>query len=201
MPEGPSIVILKEAAALFRKKKVIAIGGNTKIDVAEFKGQTVTDFKTWGKHFLICFKSGTIKIHLMLFGSYRINEEKEASPRLSLHFKNGVLNFYACSVQVIREPLDEVYDWSADVMSDAWNSRKAKKKLTAEPKRLICDVLLDQKIFSGVGNIIKNEILFRTRIHPKSTTGKIPAKLLSELIRQARSYSFEFPGMEKKILF
>ncbi len=200
MPEGPSIVILKEAAASFIRKKVIAISGNTKIDVTPFKGQTVLDCKTWGKHFLICFKSGTIRIHLMLFGSYRVNDKKDASPRLSLQFKNGELNFYSCSVKIIEEPLDEVYDWSADVMNDAWNPRKAKQKLALQPERMVCDALLDQQIFAGVGNIIKNEVLFRTRIHPESKLGAIPAKRLSEMIREARRYSFEFLEWRKNFV-
>ena len=31
---------------------------------------------------------------------------------------------------------------------------------------MVCDALLDQTVFAGVGNIIKNEVLFRTGVHP-----------------------------------
>lgn len=41
--------------------------------------------------------------------------------------------------------------------------KKAKAKLKATPDELICDALLEQDIFAGVGNIIKNEILYRVR--------------------------------------
>src|SRR5689334_11657064 len=98
MPEGPSIVILKEAVQEFKGKKIIAVSGNSKIDIKRLEGETIVDFKTWGKHFLICFKGFTVRIHLMMFGSYRINEAKDAVPRLSLQFKKGQLNFYTCSV-------------------------------------------------------------------------------------------------------
>ncbi|MGN6420394.1 MAG: hypothetical protein ACTHMC_22995, partial [Pseudobacter sp.] len=55
MPEGPSIVILKEQLAPFEGKKVIAVAGNTKIfNLQDLKNKTPT-FKSWGKHFLICF--------------------------------------------------------------------------------------------------------------------------------------------------
>src|SRR5215210_3443589 len=101
MPEGPSIVILKEAVQAFKGQQVIAVAGNTKIDKERMDGQRVIDFKSWGKHFLICFPAFSIRIHFMLFGSYRINEDKETPPRLSLQFANGKLNFYACSVQPI----------------------------------------------------------------------------------------------------
>ncbi len=80
MPEGPSIVILKEAVQSFKGKKVIKVTGNTRIEMPELTDQRVIDFKSWGKHFLICFRKFTIRIHFMLFGSYRINEERMRHP-------------------------------------------------------------------------------------------------------------------------
>ena len=198
MPEGPSIVILKEAVQMFKGQRVVAVSGNTKIDKDRMKGQHIIDFKSWGKHFLICFPKFAIRIHFMLFGSYRINEEKETPARLSLEFKKGKLNFYACSVQVIDEFLDSIYDWQGDVMNDSWDPKKAKKKLKALPDLMVCDALLDQHIFAGVGNIIKNEVLFRIYVHPKNTVGNLPLKQLNMLIKEARNYSFDFLQWKKK---
>jgi endonuclease-8 len=65
------------------------------------------------------------------------------------------------------------------------------------PKTLVCDALLDQNVFAGVGNIIKNEVLFRIRVHPLSTVGALSARKLSELVVQARQYSFEFLEWKK----
>src|SRR6478736_1345239 len=192
MPEGPSIVILKELVQPFKGKKIVEVGGNSKMDIQRIAGQKIVDFKSWGKHFLICFKDFTVRIHFMLFGSYRINERKHTVARLRLICKNGELNFYACSVRFIDENIDGVYDWSSDVMSDKWNSRGARKKLRQIPEELACDVLLDQNIFAGVGNIIKNEVLFRIRLHPLSRIGALPPKKLAQLVAEARRYSFDF---------
>jgi endonuclease-8 len=198
MPEGPSIVILKEEVQAFRNKKIIAITGNTKEDVRRADGKKIKDFKSWGKHFLICFDDFTIRIHFLLFGSYRVNEKKpESAVRFGMEFQNGELNLYACSVRIIEEDLDEIYEWSADVMSELWDPKKARKKLKANPSMLVCDALLDQTIFAGVGNIIKNEVLFRIRIHPKSKVGKLPPAKLSALIKEARNYSFDFLAWKK----
>jgi endonuclease-8 len=134
----------------------------------------------------------------MLFGSYKINEQKDRAPRLRLLFEKGEINFYACSVKFIEENLDEVYDWKADVMSDAWDPKAAKKKLEEIPDALVCDALLNQNIFAGVGNIIKNEVLFRMRLHPESRVGDLPVKKINELIKEARNYSFEFLDWKKK---
>lgn len=198
MPEGPTIFILKEEAEQFTGKKVIEVSGNSKQPIQRIKNQKIIEFKTWGKHFLICFKKFTVKIHFMLFGSYKINERKEAKPRLSLMFEDGEFNFYACSVKFIDEPLSEIYDWSVDVLSDLWDPKAAKAKIKEHPERPVTDVLLDQHIFSGVGNIIKNEVLFRTRIHPLTAVGDLPVKKLNEMIREARNYSFDFLKWKKK---
>lgn len=198
MPEGPSIVTLKELVQPFKGKKVMTVEGNSKLDIQRIAGHKVIDFKSWGKHFLICFSKFTVRIHFMLFGSYRINERREAKPRLSLQFNDGELNFYACSVQFIEEPLDDVYDWSGDVMSDTWDAKKAKQKLKEQPETLACDALLDQNIFAGVGNIIKNEVLFRIRVHPESKIGALPTKQLNALIKEARNYSFDFLEWKKQ---
>jgi len=198
MPEGPSIVILKEAVKQFRNKKVLSVGGNTKLDVAFLKGKTIKEFKSWGKHFLICFEKRAVRIHFMLFGSYRINETKDAPPRLHLEFPNGQLNFYACSIRLIDDDVNDVYDWSSDVMNDKWSPAKAKKKLKEMPNTLVCDALLDQNIFAGVGNIIKNEVLYRIKVHPKNKIGKIPPRKINELIKEARNYSFDFLKWKKE---
>lgn len=197
MPEGPSIVILKEAVRSFKGKKIIEIGGNTKIELPDLIGQPVKDFKSWGKHFLICFPKHTIRIHFMLFGSYRINEKKETPPRLSLQFPDGELNFYACSIKLLDDDPDNIYDWTADVMNKSWSPRKARGKLKKIPNTMACDALLDQTVFSGVGNIIKNEVLFRIRVHPESRIGKLPPKKISALIKEARDYSFQFLEWKK----
>jgi endonuclease-8 len=192
MPEGPSILIARETLLPFVGKKVTGTAGNTKIDKAILMGETVTDIKSWGKHLLICFPSFTLRIHFLMFGTYLVNETKTTPLRLSLKFKKAEVNLYTCSVKLITEPLDDIYDFSADVLNDLWNARKAGQKLKQDPSRSVCDVLLDQEIFAGVGNIIKNEVLFRIRVHPKSMIGKLPARQRSALIREARKYSFDF---------
>jgi endonuclease-8 len=65
------------------------------------------------------------------------------------------------------------------------------------PQALVCDALLDQSVFSGVGNIIKNEVLFRIRVHPLSTLGAIPLAKRRELVKEARVYSFQFLEWKK----
>jgi endonuclease-8 len=141
----------------------------------------------------VVFEGFTLRIHFMLFGSYRINEGRDRAPRLGLHFRGGdQLNFYACSVKFIEGPIDEAYDWTADVMSPSWEPGAARRKLRAHPGEIVADALLDQQVFAGVGNIIKNEVLHRIRVHPESAVGALSPRKLGELVSQAREYTFDF---------
>jgi endonuclease VIII len=198
MPEGPSLVILREATECFPGRKVMQVEGNSKQDLQRLKGRVLRGVRTWGKHFLLDFGDFAVRIHMLLFGSYRIDERKESPARLRLVFAKGrELNFYACSVKFIEGPLEDAYDWSADVMSDRWDPKAARKKLKAEPETIVADALLDQDVFAGVGNIIKNEVLHRIRLHPESRIGALPPRKLTELITQAREYSFDFYEWKK----
>lgn len=42
------------------------------------------------------------------------------------------------------------------------------------------------------GNIMKNEVLFRIRVHPLSTLGALSTYKLRQLVAQAHVYAFEF---------
>ncbi|KQZ27599.1 endonuclease [Duganella sp. Root1480D1] len=195
MPEGPSIVILTEQVRAFEGRTISSASGNSKaLPFDELPGQPILSLRSWGKHFLIELPLYTLRVHFLMFGSYRIDERKEgAAPRLSLQFEEGgELNFYSCSIKLVEGELEQAYDWRTDVMSEHWSPRLALKRLRENPERLVCDVLLDQSIFAGVGNIIKNEVLFRLRIHPLSTVINLPQGKLRELVKQARQYSFEF---------
>lgn len=193
MPEGPSLVILREETQQFSGQTVVAVEGNSsKIDIQRLVGQRIRSIRSWGKHFLIELDGFSLRIHFLLFGSYRINERKDSPPRLSLQFDTGELNFYACSVQYIEEPLDSRYDWRTDIMSERWQPTLALKKLRAMPQTLVCDAVLDQTVFAGAGNIFKNEVLFRIRVHPLSQVGALSPGKLRELVAQMRVYGGEF---------
>lgn len=123
---------------------------------------------------------------------------KNNSFKIDALFEDTELNFYTCVVKLIEGDINKVYDWSADIMSDTWSSPKAIKKLKEFPESMISDVLLEQDIFAGVGNIIKNEALYRARIHPASIVSKITAAKLKALIKETRNYSFDFFDWRKE---
>ncbi|MEO6914586.1 MAG: endonuclease, partial [Chitinophagaceae bacterium] len=199
MPEGPSIVILKEAILPFEGKLLTGVKGNGDLDFSIFEKEKLVSIRTWGKQIFLCFRKCTIRIHLLMFGAYSVNEQTrpDKSLRLGIFFKTGSVYFYTCSVTVFDGDLEKWYDWKADIMSDLWDPAKARRKLKSNAEILVCDALMDQQIFSGVGNIIKNEVLYRVRLHPETPVGKIPPRKMTALITEVRAYGFDFLKWKK----
>lgn len=193
MPEGPSIVIAKEDLEPFIGKKILSASGSAGLNMKRLIHKNIVEIRTWGKHLLLCFDGFTVRVHFLMFGKYFINSRKALKPCLSLKFPKGEeLNFYTSAIKMIDEPLDKVYDWTADIMSDQWDPRAARKKMKTNGGRLIADVLMDQEIFPGLGNIIKNEVLYRARVHPKSLAGAIPSSGITRILKEVNHYVFEF---------
>jgi endonuclease-8 len=201
MPEGPSIKILQEEVQFFTGLKPVTCGGNAKIDMSRFQKKPIRQFKSWGKHLLICYDSFFLRIHLLLFGSYRINEKRDMPPRLFYTFKKGELNFYNCSVKLIDGSPEEVYDWEIDTLSDSWNPHKALLAVKDRGHEMVCDLLLDQQVFAGSGNIIKNEVLFKQRIHPESITAALTLRQQRDLITALHAYCYDFYRWKKAYVF
>lgn len=174
--------------------------GNAGIDINRLVKQNITAIHTWGKHLLICFPNFTVRIHFLLFGSFSLQKQtkQDRSVRLMLQCGKRKIYFYTCSVKILEGELDELYDWTADVLGKSWDPANARKKIKALPGAMACDIVLNQEIFAGAGNIIKNETLYRVKIHPESKIKKIPARKIGELIRETRNYSFDFLRWKKE---
>jgi endonuclease-8 len=82
-------------------------------------------------------------------------------------------------------------------MSKEWDESKAVLALEDRAEQMVCDVLLDQDVFAGVGNIIKNEVLHRLHIHPLTLVGTLTHRKQLELIRETQKYCFQFYEWKK----
>lgn len=194
MPEGPTIVLMKEHLKKMIGQKVRRVSGNADIDNDGLIGKKLQKIRLYGKQTYLVFDDVAVRIHLLMFGSFEVDQQTKPDRqlRLGLSFEKGKMFFYTCSVKMVDNDILKSIDWEADVMSDDWNPKSARKKLKDNPNLQVCDALMDQDIFGGVGNIIKNEVLFRIGVHPESLMGSLPAKQISDLLKESRSYSFDF---------
>lgn len=189
MPEGPSILHLRNKLLPFKGKIVKKAGGYGPLPTDWINGKKLLEICTWGKHLLFVFSSGTVRVHLMLFGEVCINERKKVNRSFFLEFAKGEINGYVVKAEKLKGSPEEVYDWRTDILHKNFDAAYVKLLLKEEAKKPIDDVLMDQNIFTGVGNKIRNEALYRAGIHPLSITGKIPAAKITKLIKEVLAYA------------
>ena len=189
MPEGPSILHLKDQLQPFKGKLVKNAGGYGGMPTRWIMGKKLIDIKTWGKHLLFIFSNGVVKVHLGLFGNVLINERRKVNRSFFLEFASGEINGYVVKASKLEKPLEEEYNWRTDILSAEFDKAYVKALLKKMGDQSIDDVLMDQDVFTGVGNKIRNEALYRAAIHPLSAVNKIPAVKISKLITEVVKYA------------
>jgi endonuclease-8 len=203
--EGPSLLILREELQPFLGQKVLEATGNTTQPKEALTGRRVDRIETWGKNLFLTFsgprKSAPIvtKTHFLMFGSYRINETRPGRvPRLELKFRNGVIYFYSCSIRFFAEEYWKALDPRVDLMSQVWNPGHVVGLMAAKRSSALCDLLLDQNVFAGSGNIIKNEVLFNIRRHPLTPLSRLAKQDWPRLAEAVHAYCWNFYEWKKK---
>jgi endonuclease-8 len=196
--EGPSLVIATEEFARFVDRPIRRADGSGQLPFATLKKSRLKSARSWGKHLILVFDTFALRIHFLMFGSYRISDpRKNRIPKLRLVYEDDEIFFYSCAIKVIDLDFEGSYDWSVDLMSKKWNPKKAATKLTAHPKSQICDLLMDQEIFAGLGNIMKNEILFNVRLHPEAKIADLEKTEITNVVQEARKYARQFYKWKK----
>lgn len=200
--EGPSLYLAAEQLQPFVGRRIDAVAGNSRIGIDRLSGQVVSEIFSWGKHLVFQFSDVALRVHFMLWGTFAatVNGEsltgdyrRSGPPRLVLTCANGDITIWAASIRFVEESnARAAYDFTADVMSEHWDAKGALRKVRAFPRAEIADVLLDQEIFAGVGNIIKNEVLFRMRVSPFARVHRLSDDTLKRIIKDARVFSFRF---------
>jgi DNA-formamidopyrimidine glycosylase len=84
--------------------------------------------------------------------------------------------------KVIDDILDDIGpDLLNDKISESEYLEKMKNKKNSKKKLAV--VMMDQSVFSGIGNYLKSEILYETKVSPNSVISNIPDTILSNLFK------------------
>lgn len=129
-----------------------------------------------GKHLFISFGDDpsepehVVYIHLGLIGSLRFEPAEEEWGQMRLHISNGVTAAnlrgpQKCELLSPGEAAEIVDKSGFDPIVDL-DPPEALWERVHRSKRSIGSQLMDQKLFAGVGNIYRAEVLFRQSIDP-----------------------------------
>lgn len=199
MPEGDTI--FKLAAYLdpaLRGRRVVA-GYAQAAPRIDLSGHCVQSVHAQGKHLFIRFdRHRLLRSHLGMWGSWHgyspgepwLRPRDRASIVLDVGERVYVC-FNAKDVEWLREQGvsyrrlgvtlgPDLLDTAADYLVILARARDL-----SDPKRAIADVLLDQKIACGVGNVYKSETLFLEHRHPQTALADLADEELLSLYRRA----------------
>ncbi|XP_009446878.2 endonuclease 8-like 3 isoform X2 [Pan troglodytes] len=139
-----------------------------------FNGYVYSGVETLGKELFMYFGPKALRIHFGMKGFIMINPleykyKNGASPVLEVQLTKDLICFFDSSVE-LRNSMESQQRIRVmkelDVCSSEFSFLRAESEVKKQKGRMLGDVLMDQNVLPGVGNIIKNEALFDSGLHP-----------------------------------
>jgi endonuclease-8 len=197
MPEGDTV---HRVAGILRKelpgKTLNRLELHDIGEVRELAGHRIESVQANGKHMLVQIEGGwTLRVHLGMKGSWRAQHVGEPKPaRMTVVLEVGESAF-VCSgayrAEMIRTHALRSHPKLArlgpDLLADPPRIDIAVQRasLAAYADREIGDLLLDQRVAAGIGNIYKSEVLFETHINPKTPVRDLEPDVLHTVFSEA----------------
>jgi endonuclease-8 len=204
MPEGDTI--FRAAQALHR-----ALAGHTVTHfesvypaltrVAEDRpivGRTVESVSARGKHLLIAFSGDLVlRTHMRMSGSWHLYrpgirwQRPARDMRVLVATANAVAVGFNVPVAELMTTRDlarhkELNALGPDLLGAVFDRGEVVRRMRARARDAIADVLLNQRVVAGIGNVFKSEILFLAGIHPFSLVSRLGASELERLVDISR---------------
>lgn len=129
------------------------------------------------------------------------NLQLNLSDGVSIYF-DDTRHFGSVELFLFRELLDErLSEIGPDLLSEEVSFELFKSKITKSKTKQICQVLMDQKYVAGIGNYLKAEILYASKIRPDRIIKDLSEndlKLLYENSISIIKRAYESHGMTSK---
>ena len=127
-----------------------------------------------------------------------VNKKKKVNASFSLDFGDSEINFYVAKTKLYEGKPSDIFNFKTDILKKEFDPAFILEELkTRHGYEMIGDVLMDQSLFAGVGNIIRIEALYHAKIHPESLVKQIPEKKLIFLLKMIIDYGEEFLNLLK----
>ena len=157
-------------------------------------GATVTAVEPTGKHLVIRFDNGyALHSHMRMRGIWHVyrNGEKWYRPewrmKAMLQTEGAVaVCFDAPVVELMRNTAPVIGYLGPDILASDWDVAEVIKRARQLSQTPIAEVLLDQRVTSGIGNVYRCEALWRQRINPWKKTQELTDEELANLFATAR---------------
>jgi endonuclease-8 len=195
LPEGDSVA--GHAARLrpvLAGRTITEVGGTAsslRANSHRVLGATVEEIRTLGKNLVIDLSGGySIRVHLGMSGRWLVLSRGRPTPgaaRLVLSTDDATAVCLAApTVEVARTPgIDhELSRLGPDVLDD-FDVGEFVRRARSTPSVAMSELLLDQRVIAGIGNVYKSELLFLAGIDPRASVDAVTDEQLSGIAAYA----------------
>ena len=185
MPEGHTIHRLaKDHTKWFVGQSLIVLSpqGRFADEAKLLSGKKLNSIEAFGKHLFYHWSKGlTLHIHLGLYGKYRIHKNPAPEPRGAVRIRaigkqktfdlNGPNQ---CELVDEKQKLKILSRIGEDPLRSDADPEKVWNRIR-KSRSTIGQLMMNQAVFAGIGNIYRTEILFLLGIHPERLGKEISA--------------------------
>jgi endonuclease-8 len=192
MPEGDTIFRTAESLrAALQGKRVTAARPRA---LARLTGATITDVRPVGKHLLIRFDNGlALHTHMRMRGVWHVYRPGEPWRRPEWQLKALLETddaiaacFAAPVVDLVRDESAKVGHLGPDILGQAFDVNEAVSRARKQNEMPVGEVLLDQRVAAGIGNVYRCEALWERKINPWTPASRLGDPELAALFEVAR---------------
>jgi endonuclease VIII len=164
----------------------------------EMTGRTIERVDAAGKNLLMHFSGDLhLRTHMRMNGSWHIYKPGErwrkrfSDMRIVLETDAWVAVAFNVPVAELHdgrslERQDDLLHIGPDFLGQTFDSEEAMRRIRARPDEEIADVLLNQRVVSGIGNEYKSELLFMTGVSPFASVRDLSDEQLDRILRTSR---------------
>jgi endonuclease-8 len=161
-------------------------------------GRTIESVSARGKHLLMAFSGDLVlRTHLRMNGSWHIYPSGARWQRPAREMRVLVCTAEACGVGFnipVAELLSgrdldrhrQLQSLGPDLLAEPFDRAEAVRRMRGRGGEPIADVLLNQRVLAGIGNVFKSEILFLAGIHPFTPAGALTDPDLDRIVGVSR---------------
>ena len=183
MPEGDSIAKLSRAMSrVLLGRRIESVDSRVaEVDERLVHEATVVDIRAHGKNLLIDLSSGfTLHSHLLMRGRWRMRPlaaARSLPPDTRLAIRTSEVEAF-CTAQIVRlvktdriarDP--KLGRLGPDPLHEGFQIADVVRRMRTSAGRELGDIVLDQAVLSGIGNVLKSEGLFLAGADPFASVG------------------------------
>lgn len=167
---------------------------------APLTGRQIERVTSAGKNVLMRFSGGlTLRTHMRMNGSWHIYRPGETWRR-SRRDMRIVIATDAFEAVGFNIPVAELLDDKAiaqhpdlrrigpDILGETFDETEASRRIRARGDAPVADVLLNQRVLAGIGNVYKSEVLFACRVNPFTPVRALDDEQIGCLVSTAHRF-------------